>query len=121
MLAAHGLLGGRPVSTSPFGTLLLPYNGSQCADAAYALGVQLSSDLKAPLALVHVREKPKPLSWTWAPEEVKAVAAEFVRLQDQLADAMRHRLQDLAKTAEDKGVAVSLSVEEGPALESIVR
>ena len=107
--------------TPTFGSLLLPYNGSQCADAAYALGVQLSSDLKAPLALVQVRDKPKPLSWTWASAEVRQLAEEFVVLQDRLADAIRKRLEGLAENAVHQGIDVTMSIDEGPALESIVR
>ncbi len=109
------------MSTANFGSLLLPYNGSQCADAAYALGVQLSSDLKARLALVHIRDKPKPLTWSWAPAEVKELATEFVAIQDRLAEAIRQRLETLAEGAQQKGVEVSMTVDEGPALEAIVR
>jgi nucleotide-binding universal stress UspA family protein len=105
----------------PFGTLLVPYNGTQCAEAAYALGVQLSSDLHAPLSLLHVRERSKPASFTWASPEVKKLADEYVSVHQKLADAIRQRLDGLARSAKQHGVSVSVAVEEGAALESIIR
>jgi nucleotide-binding universal stress UspA family protein len=105
----------------PFGTLLCPYNGTQCAEAAYALGVQLSSDLQAPLSLLHVRERAKPASFAWASPEVRKIADEYVSVHNRLAEAIRQRLFGLAKNAQEHGVSVSVAFEEGAPLESIVR